>query len=276
MKGFKAFTFLLCFSLFPTAPSWAGGIPVYSAVEHLQSVAGHVARLQDALVQVEKLGLMDSQLLTDMEHLVLQYERFDQQVRNAISVGQEFYAFTQRDYSSLSSALRNIMAIKDRVEQLDPNNVYFDQVMTEQIDEQYAWAAINISETFESNVSGYDKATAMIDAYKEVRSEHERALEARAIKRSIADQRMEQIDAYQTQLNNLDDNSALQTQQINAQQTNMMLRQQEVLMSRIDAINKRDEDREMQSVAEKQRVLSKRVEQINAIRNRTPLGMDLE
>ena len=261
---------LTFFLLFPLTVK-AGGIPVFSAVEHSQSLLTHMEVIEDAIVQLEKLGVMDEQLITQFEQLATQYQQLNLAIQNAQDLD---LMFTKLETSDISAILENIMASSDRVKQLDPRNPGYQQVMRQEVDQKYEWEEI-------PNHDGYGGYGAdKINQFNQLRYEQERAvyedaLTRRSAENELAKERKEIIGKYGERIENLGANSSLQTQQMTTSQINFLLSQQEEIISRLDQLNTREEDRDMKVVAEKRRIHQERMEKIEAIRNRKPLGTHL-
>lgn len=224
----------------------AGGFPVYSAVEHSQSILTHVEVLQDAIVQLDNLGINTDTLLNQMESLVLQYEQFDQHVRNAQRLYRDFEFIED---ANLNEILETISRIEGRIKDLDPRNPFFDDVAKENIHEEYGDPTVRASQTHtgdQSIINNFDQRGADIQQGYE---EYQEYLKFRAIQNQKAIKREDEITQFRKDLNSLGDDSELATQQLTAYQINLLLTQQEEMKGSIDQINDREERREQKQRA---------------------------
>ena len=240
----KLILLVLCF--FYSSSLLAAGIPVYSAVNHLDQIANHITVLKDAAVQLEKLGVDNKQLTAELQSLTVQYQQFQQQVQNAKRLyGDLAYV----DDMSLNNMLHSISDAYSRVEQLDPRNPYFDEQAKSLTYQKYGDPTLRAS----NELSGNQKSIGRLDAEGEtIQKGYDKYLgyeKYQAAQNQLTKARKAQINAYTKQLNGLGDNSELATQQLTAAQINLLLNQQEKLISSVNELNARQERKDQEKRA---------------------------
>lgn len=256
--------------LLATSNVHAGGFPVYSAVEHSQSISQHIEIINDAIVQLEQMGVLDEQLVNQVDSLITQYEQFEQQIRNAIALGEDVIHIADGD---LIQILENINSVKRRVERLDPTNPHFEAVLKDQVDSDYGWDDEYSGQVILDHSYGADGSVSRTnEAIARERAEYERYLTERAAQNALTRDRNSSIEDYGTMIDDLGDDSLLQTQHISVSQQNLMLQQQEQIIDRLERLEEREAKKEMQRAASKKRTQDEFEQDVLKTINRKPYG----
>ncbi len=234
---------LLCLS----SLGYAGSIPVYSALEHSQSILSHIEQLNDAMVQLEQMGVLDEQLVNQLDSLMTQYEQFEQQIRNATALGEDVIRHV--DNEDLIGMLKDVVRIRDRVVGLDPRNPAYDDVAQEIIYDKYGNPTIRASDYLRGNQEALDRLNQRGAQIEQGYSKYADFQKFRALNDQLAGEREETINKYEDNLFELGDDSLLQTNQLNTLQTNLMLKQQELIIKRLDELQAIEERREQEKRA---------------------------
>jgi hypothetical protein len=256
--------FLLTGLLFFSATARAGGIPVFSAVEYGQQLLTHIEVLNDALVQLEKLGVMDESLVTQIESLTTQYQQFQQQIQNATKIyGDLAYV----DDSDLRNILDDINTAYSKVETLDPSNPYFDEQSEQIIYGKYGDPRLRASDTLSGNtdaLQAMDQRGEHIEAGYDDYIHFQKKLAAR---NRLSDGRKDMISSYQTKLDSLGDSTLLENQRISAYQLNLMLSQQEEMIDRITDISSRSARKDLEEFSDKREAYEKKIKMLDVKAN---------
>lgn len=262
--------------LIPTGNSVAGGFPVYSAVEHTQSITEYIAILEDALVQLEIQGLNTQQLATQINTLQTNIQQYESHLRN-ISRLNNVAAYVED--GDIRAAYRETMSILDKVMTLDPGNPSFSELQRTILNGQFSDPDYRSSDQFE----GAKDQNAVFanwhdseEAYAEHYNKYRRYQEGQAMLEQHQNERKDYIGYMAEDINDLGDESQMDSMIITNRQNNLMLEQQEEIIDRLESMDRRAELEAMERAAAEQRAHEAQIQAIQRKASRKPYGAHLD
>jgi hypothetical protein len=251
----------------------AGGFPVYSALEHANGLLTQIEVLQDALVQLDQLGISTETLVTEIEGLVLQYEEFEQKIRNAERTLGNLAHIDDLEFNEILYRLRRT---KDKFADLDPNNEAYDDVVNETLDVNYGLGEIEGREELSGNMVGGVDIFNDSDQFLENKENLKNEIKRNNTRSALTRGRNESINKYAKDIDSLGSDALNDTMIHNAYQTNLLLKQQEEIIDRLEAIDNRELTQKLAEEKKIREYKQKDANNILRIKNRKPYGTHLK
>ena len=218
----------------------AGGIPVFDGVGLVQSIMGYVQNIMDYAEQLNQLNTMSNQYMTQIQQYQRELEEYQHFLNQIQSLGpilndadwQRVLRQTVTYYgNSPWASIPNINVTTSQ----GATNIKTVVETGYEVPERVGDTVTN----WQSRIPGYQMTSREQAEHSKNYTHMQRFVDRQmmvAKNQENINQRSTLVDRYMERAMNLPDDSALQTQQLIAQEMAYLLQQQEVLMSQINQL----------------------------------------